>query len=114
MSVRWIGPALAIACALQGQQPGTCSCGVNPPGRPPQRVMAPYAQAPEDLRPFSKYTKPYYENYTKTIEYNGNAREVPDPDLKSLDAIRIGFLGPLSNHPDEKLGRMMLHGAELA
>jgi ABC-type branched-subunit amino acid transport system substrate-binding protein len=114
MNLRWIGPALAIVCAAQGQSPGTCSCGANPPGRPPQRVMTPYAQAPDDLRPFSKYTKPYYENYTKTIEYNGGAREVPDPDLKALDAIRIAFLGPLSNHPDEKLGRMMLHGAELA
>jgi ABC-type branched-subunit amino acid transport system substrate-binding protein len=76
--------------------------------------MQPYAQAPDDLRPFSKFTKPYYENYTKTVEYNGDARDVPDPDLKTLDAIRIGFLGPLENHPDEKLGRMMLHGAELA
>ncbi len=76
--------------------------------------MEPYAQSPEDLRPYSKFTKPYYENYTKTIEYNGAARDVPDPDLKTLDAIRVGFLGPLENHPDAKLGRMMLHGAELA
>jgi ABC-type branched-subunit amino acid transport system substrate-binding protein len=114
MNLRWIGPALAIVCAARAQQPGTCSCGANPPGRPAQRVMTPYAQEPEDLRPFSKFTKPYYEHYTKTIEYNGGAREVPDPDLKTLDAIRIGFLGPLSNHPDEKLGRMMLHGAEMA
>src|SRR3954466_198494 len=97
---------LAVAGAIYAQQPAAssgCSCGANPPGRPPQRVMEPYAQAPEDMRPYSKFTKPHYENYTKTIEYNGGAREVPDPDLKSLDAINIGFLGPIENHPDEKL-----------
>jgi branched-chain amino acid transport system substrate-binding protein len=114
MPLRSLTTVLTVAGAMYAQQPSGCACGVNPPGRPPQRIMEPYAQAPEDLRPFSKFTKPYYENYTKTVEYNGAARDVPDPDLKSLDAIRVGFLGPLENHPDEKLGRMMLHGAELA
>jgi branched-chain amino acid transport system substrate-binding protein len=114
MPLRWLTAVLTVAVAMYAQQPSVCACGVKPPGRPPQRIMEPYAQAPEDLRPFSKFTKPYYENYTKTVEYNGAARDVPDPDLKSLDAIRVGFLGPLENHPDEKLGRMMLHGAELA
>jgi len=41
--------------------------------------MAPYANAPDDLRPYSRYTKPYYEYYTKTVEYNGPARDVPHP-----------------------------------
>src|SRR5947209_18675588 len=114
MKLRWIGPALAFVCAAQAQQPGTCTCGVNPPARPAQRVMQPYAQAPDDLRPFSKYTEPYYENYTKTVEYNGGARDVPVVKAQDIDEVRIGFLGPVENHPDEKLGRLMLKGAQLA
>ncbi len=35
------------------------------------------------------------------IEYNGAARDIPDPDLKDLDEIRIGFLAPLYDHPDQ-------------
>jgi ABC-type branched-subunit amino acid transport system substrate-binding protein len=106
--------AFAIAFAAAAQTPGPCSCGANPPPRPAQRVVAPYAGAPEDMRPFSKFSKPYYENYTKTVEYNGAARDVPDPDPKSLDAIRIGFLGPLENHPDAERGQMMLKGSQMA
>ena len=29
------------------------------------------------MRPFSKFTVPYYENYTRLVEYNGAARDVP-------------------------------------
>ncbi|HEX9007235.1 MAG TPA: ABC transporter substrate-binding protein, partial [Bacteroidota bacterium] len=76
--------------------------------------MKPYAQEPEDLRPFSKFTTPYYEHYTDLVEYNGAAREYPGPDLKDLTEIRIGFIGPISNHPDQVLGRRMLNGAQLA
>ena len=38
------------------------------------------------------------------------------PVVKALDVdeVRIGFLGPVENHPDEKLGRLMLNGARLA
>jgi branched-chain amino acid transport system substrate-binding protein len=96
------------------QQPGPCSCGANPPGRPVQRTLEPYANAPDDLRPFSHFTKPYYEHYTKTVEYNGAARDIPAPDLKDLTEVRIGFLGPIYEHRDEALGRMMLNGAQLA
>jgi ABC-type branched-subunit amino acid transport system substrate-binding protein len=76
--------------------------------------MAPYANAPDDLRPYSRYTKPYYEHYTKTVEYNGPARDIPVPDLKDLAEVRIGFLGPVSEHRDAALGRMMLNGATMA
>jgi ABC-type branched-subunit amino acid transport system substrate-binding protein len=76
--------------------------------------MKPYAQEPEDLRPFSKFTTPYYEHYTDIVEYNGAARDYPDPDVKDLTEIRIGFIGPISNHPDEVFGRRMLNGAQLA
>jgi ABC-type branched-subunit amino acid transport system substrate-binding protein len=106
--------ALAAASCLWGQGTFTCSCGANPPGRPQDREMRPYANAPEDLRPFSKYTKPYYENYTKLVEYNGAARDVPTVKPSEIDEVRIGFLGPIENHPDQPLGEMMLHGSQLA
>jgi branched-chain amino acid transport system substrate-binding protein len=105
--------AAALACAGTAQTT-PCSCGKNPPGRPAPRSMKPYAEEPEDLRPFSKFTTPYYEYYQDLIEYNGAARDVPDPDLNSLNEIRIGFLGPLAYHPDEALGSHMLNGAQMA
>jgi branched-chain amino acid transport system substrate-binding protein len=96
------------------QAPQACSCGANPASRPAKRTMKPYAQEPEDLRPFSKFSTPYYENYTDIVEYNGAARDLPSADPSELTEIRIGFIGPLQNHPDEKFGRMMLKGAQLA
>jgi branched-chain amino acid transport system substrate-binding protein len=105
----------ALACAGWGQSSfAPCSCGQHPPGRPAPRSLKPYTGAPGDLRPFSKYTTPYYEYYQDLIEYNGAARDVPDPDLKDLSEIRIGFLGPLAYHPDEEFGNHMLDGAQMA
>ena len=106
--------ALAVSCAVSAQDTWTCACGKNPPGPPPTRTLRPYTGAPEDLRPFSKFTTPYYEYYQDLIEYNGAAREVPDPDLNSLNEIRIGFLGPLYGHPDQARGARMLKGAQMA
>jgi len=103
-----------LVCAAAAQTPFTCACGKNPPGPPAPRSLKPYTAAPEDLRPFSKFTTPYYEYYQDLIEYNGAAREVPDPDLKDLSEIRIGFLGPLGYHPDQELGAHMLNGASMA
>lgn len=59
---------LALAGAALAQSPGACSCGAHPPGPPAPRTLEPYAKAPEDMRPFSRFTKPYYEHYTKLIE----------------------------------------------
>src|SRR5208282_2776833 len=107
---------LASAAAAQNSSP--CSCGTNPPGRPAPRTLKPYAGAPDDLRPYSKFAAPYYEHYTDLVEYNGAARDVPDPDLNGLSEIRIGFLGPLygrsDDDPDQARGNRMLHGAQLA
>jgi len=103
--------ALAFAGMLSAQ---TCSCGANPPGPPKNREQRPYANTPEDMRPFSKFTVPYYENYQTLIEYNGAARDVPTVKPEEVDEVRIGFLGPVENHPDQRLGQAMLHGAELA
>ncbi len=107
-----VGAALVYAAAAQSSTP--CSCGTSPPGPPASRSMKPYAGAPDDLRPFSRYTPPYFENYHDIVEYNGASRDLPVPDLKDLDEIRIGFIGPLYNHPDQALGNRMLNGAVLA
>src|ERR1022692_1682537 len=106
--------AAAVATMLQGQVPGTCSCGSDPPGPPKNREVRPYANTPEDLRPYGNFTAPYYEHYQKQVEYNGGARDVPTVKPQDVDEVRIGFLGPIENHPDEPLGRMMLNGAQLA
>ena len=113
---RILAVTLALTFALAGwaQTSSGCSCGSNPPGRPEKRTMKPYAQEPEDLRPFSKFTSPYYEHYTDIVEYNGAARDLMPPDPNSVTEVRIGFIGPISNHPDEVFGRRMLNGAQLA
>ncbi len=105
---------LSLSALVAAQEPSACSCGSTPQGRPANRTMKPYAQEPEDLRPFSKFTIPYYEHYTDLIEYNGAARDLPDADLSQLKEIRIGFIGPISNHPDEIFGRRMLNGVQMA
>jgi len=103
-----------LVCTAAGQTSVPCACGKNPPGQPATRSLKPYTGAPEDLRPFSKFTTPYYEYYQDLIEYNGAARDIPDPDLKSLNEIRIGFLAPLYDHPEQVLGNRMLNGAQMA
>jgi ABC-type branched-subunit amino acid transport system substrate-binding protein len=106
--------AAVLVSAALAQTSAPCSCGSNPPGRPAPRALKPYTGAPDDLRPFSRFTTPYHEYYQDLIEYNGAARDVPDPDLKDLSEIRIGFLGPLYDHPQQILGNRMLNGATLA
>jgi branched-chain amino acid transport system substrate-binding protein len=106
--------AAVLVCAGWSQITAPCACGKNPPAPPPSRSLKPYAGAPEDLRPFSKFTTPYYEYYQDLIEYNGAAREIPNPDLKDLTEVRIGFLGPLYDHPDQGSGNRMLNGAKMA
>jgi branched-chain amino acid transport system substrate-binding protein len=106
--------AAALGCAAWAQTPVPCACGKNPPGPPVSRSLKPYAGAPEDLRPFTRFTTPYYEYYQDLIEYNGAARDIPDPDLKNLSEVRIGFLAPLYDHPDQVSGNHMLNGAQMA
>ena len=106
--------AALLAGAAWAQAPAPCACGRTPLPPLAPRSLKPYTGAPEDLRPFSKFTAPYYEYYQDLVEYNGAARDVPDPDLKDLDEIRIGFLAPLYDHPDRALGNRMLNGATMA
>ncbi len=96
---------LALAIAAEGQTFQSCSCGKNPPGRPAERSMKPYAQEPEDLQPFSKFTQPYYQHYVDLVEYNGAARDIPVVKASDVSEVRIGFIGPLENHPDAALGK---------
>jgi ABC-type branched-subunit amino acid transport system substrate-binding protein len=115
MKASWcIAMCAAAAGALHAQSGGTCACGANPPGPPRAREVRPYASTPADLRPYGKFTEPYYEHYQKTVEYNGAAREARVVKASEVDEVRIGFLGPVENHPDQDLGRMMLNGAQLA
>ncbi len=104
---------MAGISSAQGQA-HWCACGQNPPGPPAARSLKPYAGAPQDLRPFSKFTTPYHEFYQDLIEYNGAARDLPEPNLQDLSEVRLGFIGPISNHPDQAAGNRMLNGATLA
>src|SRR6516162_4410291 len=110
----WLLVLIALACAADAQTFKGCDCGKNPPGRPAQRSMKPYAQEPEDLRPFSKFTEPYYQHYVDLVEYNGAGRDIPILKASDLSEVRIGLIGPLENHPDAALGKRMLNGAQMA
>ncbi len=94
------------------QSDHTCSCGANPPAPPKDRVVAPYASEPTDLQPFAKFTEPYDRNYIHPNIYSGAGRDLPEP--KDLTEIRIGFFGPIQNHPQQLFGQRMLHGAQMA
>ena len=74
--------------------------------------MAPYAGEPQDLRPYARFEKPYYENYLEPNIYMAPAATSPIP--KDIKEVRIGFLGPLDPSPDKADGEHMLHGAQLA
>jgi ABC-type branched-subunit amino acid transport system substrate-binding protein len=64
------------------------------------------------LSPYGKFASPYDLNYTHPNIYTGAARDVPDP--KNVTEVRIGFLGPIENNPEQVFGLRMLHGAQLA
>ncbi len=42
---------------------GTCSCGSTPMPPLKNRRLHPYANAPEDMRPYSRFGAPYHEYY---------------------------------------------------
>jgi branched-chain amino acid transport system substrate-binding protein len=106
--------ATLVAPACFFAQTPACTCGSQPQPAPRARVLDPYGGVPEDLRPFSKFSKPYYENYTKTPEYTGAAADTRTTPAAEVSEVAIGFLGPIREHKDEALGVAMLHGAQLA
>ena len=75
LTLRRLLMAAAFVAALRAQTSGGCACGTDPPGPPKNREARPYANTPEDLRPYGKFTEPYYEHYQKQVEYNGAARD---------------------------------------
>jgi len=111
---------LALAGSLCGQSggPGSvtpgpgCGCGQQPPGPPPDRIVAPYAGEPQDLQPYGKFTQPYDVNYTHPNIYSGAARDIPAPT--KFSEVRIGFIGPIAKQADQVFGLRMLHGAQMA
>lgn len=113
-SILVLGLTLSMALNSWGQSQCSCGAGDKNVPHPANRTMKPYAQEPEDLRPWAKFGTAYYEHYTNLVEYNGAAYDLPDPDLSTLNEIRIGFIGPLYDHPDQAFGERMLHGAQFA
>ena len=39
------------------------------------------------MRPFSKFTVPYFENYGSLVQYNGSARDVPTVKPEEVDEV---------------------------
>jgi ABC-type branched-subunit amino acid transport system substrate-binding protein len=120
MRVGWL---LAAACLLAAgalSAPGqdannskhVCECGAHPPPPPRDRTVAPYANEPDDLHPYTKFATPYDINYIHPDIYVGAGRDLPEP--KNLTEVRIGFFGPIDHNPDQVYGLRMLHGAQLA
>jgi branched-chain amino acid transport system substrate-binding protein len=112
LSIALCVPAACAVAPAGAQNAGICECGKHPPGPPRDRTVAPYAGEPQDLRPFAKFEKPYYENYLQPNIYAGAGRDIPDP--KDITEVRIGFFGPVEPAPDQADGLRMLHGAQLA
>jgi hypothetical protein len=110
MQWQLIAAALALPACLAAQAPA-CACGAQPPGPPASHTAIPYANTPDDLRPFANYTEPYYQHYTKTPEYNGAAAEARTVPAAEVNEVPIGFLGPIQDHKDSALGLAMLQGA---
>jgi ABC-type branched-subunit amino acid transport system substrate-binding protein len=81
---------------------------VQPQGR--------YANMPDEAVPFSRFTKPYYDWFTRedTLQYNGAADLRPDGNPAHLKEVAIGFFSPLENNPEMIFGVPALHGAQLA
>jgi branched-chain amino acid transport system substrate-binding protein len=100
------------APASNGKNAHVCECGAHPPGPPRDRTVKPYANEPDDLRPYSKFATPYDLNYVNPNIYVGAGRDLPEP--KNLSEVRIGFFGPIEHNPDSLFGLRMLHGAQLA
>jgi branched-chain amino acid transport system substrate-binding protein len=100
------------ALASKNRDAHVCECGAHPPGPPRDRTVQPYANEPDDLRPYSKFATPYDLNYISPNIYLGAGRDLTEP--KNLTEVRIGFFGPIEHNPDSLFGLRMLHGAQLA
>jgi branched-chain amino acid transport system substrate-binding protein len=75
-----------------------------------------YANMPDEAVPYRRFTKPYYDWFTRsdTLEYHGAADLRPDGSVSKLDEVAIGFMSPIQNNPESVFGLPELHGAQLA
>ena len=91
------------------------------PANPGNSVI--YGHTPKEYLPYGNFTQPYRQFLGEPLQYRGYGRRIPEPDLKDLKSIRLGFLGPIektvsvatggASH-EQALGRKMLWGAQLA
>lgn len=82
-----------------------------------------YSNTPDEYLPYGNFTKPYRYFFREPLQYRGYGRHIPEPDLKTLGSVRIGFLGPIyqtvsvatggASH-EEPMGKKMLQGTTLA
>ena len=93
----WLGlssPFGGRCTCASAQLPLHATAAHNPPGPPHDprvRAVRRRAGGPE---PVLEFATPYDVNYTNLIEYNGAARDVPEP-TQNVTEVRIGFLGPI-------------------
>ena len=82
-----------------------------------------YSNTPDEYLPYGRFAKPYRYYFREPLQYRGYGRHIPEPDLKNLKSIKIGFLGPIEDtvsvatggaSHEKALGQKMLEGAQLA
>jgi ABC-type branched-subunit amino acid transport system substrate-binding protein len=78
----------------------------------PSRTETNYGNTPDEIFPFSKYSKAYKYHFLEPKGFYGAGREKQPP--AGLKEVRIGFLGPLEGSLISDLGKRMLEGAQLA
>jgi hypothetical protein len=80
---------IVAALALTGMaQTLPCACGKHPPGPPAPRSLKPYANEPDDLRPFSKFPqhfahlpKSHPKSADPNTQLNSPASTSPSPKV---------------------------------
>jgi len=82
-----------------------------------------YSNTPDEYLPYGRFAKPYRYYFREPLQYRGYGRHIPEPDLKNLKSIKIGFLGPIEDtvsvatggaSHEKALGQKMLEGSQLA
>ncbi len=71
-----------------------------------------YGNTPKELLPYRRFQTPYKYFFTEPQAFLGPGREKATPT--GLEAVKIGFMGPLGGSAEAPLGRRMLQGATLA
>ncbi len=108
--------AAVLACRRRGPRPSTpCACGKNPPGPP----RASFAEALHRRARGSASVLQVHDSLLRVLSgprssTTARLATFPIPISKILTEIRIGFLAPLYDHPDQVLGNRMLNGAQMA